>query len=87
MVSYLVLCALAGLALPALPGGQAHAAVDGMTINMAVSGGAPTYRASGFIYGLSANGATPPLTLQTQIKVKQMRTGGSQTGCPARISR
>src|ERR1039457_2779388 len=36
----------------------------------------------GFIYGLSANGATPPLTLQTQIKVKQMRTGGSQTGCP-----
>lgn len=82
MVSYLVLCALAGLALPAVPGGQAHAAVDGMTINMAVSGGAPTYRASGFIYGLSANGATPPLTLQTQIKVKQMRTGGSQTGCP-----
>jgi hypothetical protein len=53
-----------------------------MTVDMSTYGGAPTYRASGFIYGLSQNGATPAQTLQSQIKVTEMRAGGSQIGCP-----
>src|SRR5262249_35143052 len=45
-------------------------------------GGTPTYRASGFIYGLSADASLPPQNLLTDIKVKNMRAGGSQVGCP-----
>jgi hypothetical protein len=60
----------------------AYAASDTMTVDMALYGGAPTYRASGFIYGLSQNASTPAQTLQGQIKVKTMRAGGSQIGCP-----
>jgi len=80
--SYLALVALISIALVAQPAGSAQAAVDGMTINMGLYGGTPTYRASGFIYGLSQNGATPASTLQTQIKAKVLRAGGSQIGCP-----
>jgi hypothetical protein len=80
--SYLALIALISLALIATPAGPAQAAVDGMTVNMSLYGGAPTYRASGFIYGLSQSAATPASTWQTQLKVKEMRAGGSQIGCP-----
>jgi hypothetical protein len=62
--------------------GTALAATENMTVNFALFGGTPTYRASGFIYGLSQNAASPATSLQTQIKVKQMRAGGSQIGCP-----
>ena len=58
------------------------AATDSVTVNMATYGGAPTYRASGFIYGLSQNGTTPALSSQSQIKIRTMRAGGPQIGCP-----
>jgi hypothetical protein len=74
-----VLIVLALVALPAVP---ALAAVETLTVDMATYGGTPTYRASGFIYGISQNGATPAASLQSQIKVKTMRAGGSQIGCP-----
>ena len=60
----------------------AHAQVDTMTIDMGLFGGAPTYRASGFIYGLSQDATRPAQNLLSQIKVKLMRAGGSQIGCP-----
>jgi hypothetical protein len=60
----------------------AHAQVDTMTIDMGLFGGAPTYRASGFIYGLSQDATRPAQSLLTQIKVRTMRAGGSQIGCP-----
>jgi hypothetical protein len=79
---YLALATLVVLGLLVSPTGPAYAAADGMTINFALNGGTPTYRASGFIYGLSQNATTPAVSLQTGIKVKQMRAGGSQIGCP-----
>ena len=60
----------------------AFAQVDTMTIDMGLSGGAPTYRASGFIYGLSQDATRPVQSLLSQIKVRTMRAGGSQIGCP-----
>src|ERR1041385_5040805 len=60
----------------------AHAQVDTMTIDMGLFGGAPTYRASGFIYGLSQDASRPEQSLLSQIKVRLMRAGGSQIGCP-----
>ena len=71
-----VLAALAGAPAPA------HAQVDTMTVDMGVFGGAPSYRASGFIYGMSQDATRPPQNLLSQIKVRIMRAGGSQIGCP-----
>jgi hypothetical protein len=58
------------------------AANETVSVNFASSGGTPTYRASGFIYGLSADGSQPPQNLLSDIKVKNIRAGGSQVGCP-----
>lgn len=80
--SWPALPALVALALVVQPAAPAQAAVDSMTVDMSTYGGTPTYRASGFIYGLSQNGSTPSASLQSQIKVKTMRAGGSQIGCP-----
>ncbi len=44
--------------------------------------GTPTYRASGFIYGLSEGGTLPEQNLQSEIKVQFFRVGGAQLGCP-----
>jgi hypothetical protein len=43
---------------------------------------APTYRASGFIYGISQDGSQPPNNTLTDIKVQFLRSGGAQIGCP-----
>jgi hypothetical protein len=60
----------------------ASGVADSMTIDMAASAGSPTYRASGFIYGVSQSAAAPSTSLTDQIKVRQMRAGGSQLNCP-----
>src|SRR4051812_15602209 len=74
-----VLVASGVLARPA----PAHAQADTMTVDMGLFGGAPTYRASGFIYGLSQDATRPQQSLLSQIKVRIMRAGGSQIGCPS----
>jgi hypothetical protein len=63
-------------------GGPVYTSADTITIDFATTYGTPTYRASGFIYGLSENGATPALNLQGDIKVKFIRAGGAQLDCP-----
>ena len=81
-VSPLVAAALVALAVIAGSPAPADAQVDTMTIDMGLSGGAPTYRASGFIYGMSQDATRPTQSLLSQIKVRVMRGGGSQIGCP-----
>jgi hypothetical protein len=56
--------------------------VESVSINMSNASGAPTYRASGFIYGISQDVTTPVASLQSQINTRLMRAGGSQIGCP-----
>ncbi len=57
-------------------------AKDAVTLDMAVAEGAPTYLASGFIYGISEDGVQPPNALLTDIKVKAVRAGrGVSQGC------
>ena len=51
-------------------------------IDFATQLGRPTYRASGFIYGLSEDGTQPKQKLQDDIKVQFIRAGGAQLGCP-----
>ncbi|MFI6791426.1 hypothetical protein ACIBG4_29260 [Nonomuraea sp. NPDC050383] len=56
--------------------------VDRIVIDMATHGGAPTYRASGFLYGLSPDASQPPPPMTDEIKVRQLRAGGSQLPAP-----
>jgi len=42
--------------------------------------GPPSYRASGFIYGLSEDGTQPPERFLTEINVRFLRAGGAQLG-------
>ena len=55
---------------------------DTVTVDMGSLSGAPTYRASGFIYGISQDGSQPPNALLTDIKITHLRCGGAQIGCP-----
>lgn len=57
-------------------------AKDTVTLDMGTAQGAPTYRASGFIYGIAQDGSNPPNSLLTDIKVSHLRCGGAQIGCP-----
>ena len=49
---------------------------------MGTLAGAPTYRASGFIYGIAQDGSQPPNSMLTDIKITHLRCGGAQIGCP-----
>ena len=49
---------------------------------MGTAQGAPTYRASGFIYGIAQDGSKPADSLLSDIKVTHLRCGGAQIGCP-----
>ena len=58
------------------------AAKDSVTLDMATASGTPSYRASGFIYGISQDGSQPPNATLTDIKIQHLRCGGAQIGCP-----
>ncbi|GHH80627.1 RICIN domain-containing protein [Streptomyces capitiformicae] len=69
---------LAALAATLVPAGPSQAADTGVTVDFASAGGAPTYRASGMIYGLTADGSLPPDHFFKDIKWHFMRAGGAQ---------
>jgi hypothetical protein len=58
--------------------GPALAADESISVNFATAGGAPTYRASGWIYGMTENGSAPPDNFFTDVKFQSMRAGGAQ---------
>ncbi|MFC5668363.1 RICIN domain-containing protein [Kitasatospora misakiensis] len=69
---------LTTLAAGIAPATTAHAADTGITVDFATAGGAPNYRASGMIYGMTPNGALPQDHFLTDIKWHFMRAGGAQ---------
>jgi hypothetical protein len=69
-----VLAALGLLTAPA----PARADDQSISVNFAAAGAAPTYRASGWIYGMTENGAAPPDHFFTDVKYQAMRAGGAQ---------
>lgn len=62
--------------------GPAQAADESISVNFATAGGAPTYRASGWIYGMSENASAPADHFFTDIKFRYMRAGGAQLDSP-----
>lgn len=67
----------AGCVVPQPPSSR-----DAVTIDMAATGGAPAYLASGMIYGIAEDGVQPPDSLLRGIKAKGFRAGrGVSEGC------
>jgi hypothetical protein len=56
-------------------------AKDSVTLDMGSADGAPTYRASGLLYGIAEDASQPPTQMLTDIKVKFFRVGGSDASC------
>ncbi|EOD66318.1 RICIN domain-containing protein [Amycolatopsis vancoresmycina] len=62
--------------------GPAQAADEAISVDFAVAGGSPTYRASGWIYGMTENAAAPADHFYRDVKFQAMRAGGAQLDSP-----
>ena len=60
----------------------AQAADESITVNFAAAGAAPTYRASGWIYGMTENASAPADHFYRDVKFRAMRAGGAQLDSP-----
>jgi hypothetical protein len=60
----------------------AHAADESITVNFSAASGAPTYRASGWIYGMTENASAPADHFYRDVKFRAMRAGGAQLDSP-----
>ncbi|WP_083502418.1 lectin [Sphaerimonospora mesophila] len=60
----------------------AQAADQSITVNFSVTDGSPTYRASGWIYGMTEDAANPPDHFFTDVRFRYMRAGGAQLDGP-----
>src|SRR6478609_10509030 len=56
----------------------ALAADESVSVNFATTTGTPTYRASGWIYGMTEDGTNPPDNYFRDVKFQAMRAGGAQ---------
>ncbi|WP_169950886.1 RICIN domain-containing protein [Microbispora sp. H11081] len=62
--------------------GPAQAADESITVDFSVTGGSPAHRASGWIYGMTEDGANPPNRFFTDVGFRYMRAGGAQLDGP-----
>lgn len=62
--------------------GPAQAANESITVNFSAVGASPTYRASGWIYGMTENAAAPADHFYRDVKFRYMRAGGAQLDSP-----
>jgi hypothetical protein len=60
----------------------ARAADESITVNFSVAGGSPTYRASGWIYGMTEDATAPADHFYRDVKFRYMRAGGAQLDQP-----
>lgn len=60
----------------------AQAADESITVNFATNNGSPSYRASGWIYGMTENGTGPVDHFYRDVKFRYMRAGGAQLDAP-----
>jgi hypothetical protein len=72
---------MAGTLLLTFPS-PARAADEAISVDFSIAGGAPTYRASAWIYGMTENAAGPADHFFTDLKFRGMRAGGAQLDNP-----
>jgi hypothetical protein len=63
-------------------GTPAQAADESITVNFSVAGGSPTYRGSGWIYGMTEDASAPADHFYRDVKFRAMRAGGAQLDSP-----
>ena len=73
---------LATLAATLVPAGPSQAADTTVAVDFSVAGGAPTYHASGTLYGMTEDGSLPQDHFYKDIKWKLERAGGAQLDSP-----
>src|SRR5690242_10537915 len=56
----------------------AAAADESISVTFATTSGTPTYRASGWIYGMTEDATNPPDHFYRDVKFQDMRAGGAQ---------
>lgn len=78
----LVIFALVAASVVTLAAPAARAADESITVNFSVTGGSPTYRASGWIYGMAENASAPADHFYRDVKYRYMRAGGAQLDSP-----
>jgi hypothetical protein len=74
-----LLAITASLLAPGLP---AQAADESISVDFSVAGGSPTYRASGWIYGMTEDASGPADNFYRDVKFRYMRAGGAQLDSP-----
>ncbi|MEV8435887.1 RICIN domain-containing protein [Actinosynnema sp. NPDC051121] len=74
-----LLAITASLLTPGLP---AQAADESISVDFSVAGGSPTYRASGWIYGMTEDASGPADNFYRDVKFRYMRAGGAQLDSP-----
>jgi hypothetical protein len=77
LVAGMLAGALATLVVIPAPS-PARADDQSISVDFAATRTAPTYRASGWIYGMTENGAAPPDHFFTDVEFRAMRAGGAQ---------
>ncbi|AUG81788.1 beta-xylosidase [Kitasatospora sp. MMS16-BH015] len=70
-----LLAALATTLVPAVP---SHAADTSVSVDFSTAGGAPTYHASGTLYGMTPDGSLPQDHFYRDLKWHAERAGGAQ---------
>ncbi|MET0237268.1 MAG: RICIN domain-containing protein [Kibdelosporangium sp.] len=60
----------------------AQAADQSISVDFAPAGGAPTFRASGWIYGMTENASAPADHFYRDVRFRYMRAGGAQLDGP-----
>jgi hypothetical protein len=60
----------------------ARAADESISVEFSAAGGSPSYRASGWIYGMTENASGPPDNFYRDVKFRYMRAGGAQLDSP-----
>ena len=81
LVARLVIGALAAASFLTV-GAPARAADESITVDFSIAGGSPTYRASGWIYGMTENASAPADHFYQDVRFRYMRAGGAQLGSP-----
>ncbi|MEV0716224.1 RICIN domain-containing protein [Asanoa sp. NPDC050611] len=77
-VTRLVVGLLATAATVTVAASPAQAADESISVNFATTTGTPTYRASGWIYGMTENASGPADHFYRDVKFQYMRAGGAQ---------
>ncbi|MET8853874.1 RICIN domain-containing protein [Amycolatopsis sp. NPDC004625] len=77
-----VLAACLAIAGGVVAAGPAQAADEAISVDFAAGGGTPTYRASGWIYGMTESAAAPADHFYRDVKFQAMRAGGAQLDSP-----